>query len=132
MQLVAGQKKTLPVGDLPRDVAEYLGCHPAIVYLGHREVLKIVNKHGENVRVEQLQCLHLAIRDGEYRADPGRKRSVSIYYQNPYDGHLYLIGIKPADKGSEVWICTLFQTTAKKIRNQRERSVLLRQRAIKR
>ena len=60
IQLVCGQKSSLPVGDLPQDVAKYLGCHPGIVYLGHKEVLKIVRKHRE-IRVEELQCLPFAI-----------------------------------------------------------------------
>ncbi len=60
IQLVCGQKSSLPVGDLPQDVAKYLGCHPGIVYLGHKEVLKIVRKHPE-IRVEELQCLPFAI-----------------------------------------------------------------------
>jgi hypothetical protein len=60
MQLVSGQKSSLPVGDLPQDVAKYLGCHHGIVYLGHKEVLKIVRKHPE-IHVEELQCLPFAI-----------------------------------------------------------------------
>ncbi|MGO9238851.1 MAG: hypothetical protein ACLP4V_33875 [Methylocella sp.] len=60
MQLVSGQKSSLPVGDLPEDVAKYLGCYPGIVYLGHKEVLKIIRKHPE-IRVEERQCLPFAI-----------------------------------------------------------------------
>ena len=60
IQLVSGQKSSLPVGDLPQDVAKYLGCHLGLVYLGHKEVLKIVRKHPE-IRVEELQCLPFAI-----------------------------------------------------------------------
>jgi hypothetical protein len=126
MQLVAGRKQSLPVGDLPRGIANYMNCHPGIVYLGHREVIKIVGKHGEKIRVEQLQCLPFAIKDGEYRADPARGGSVSIYYRNPFDNELYVIGIKAAAKGGEVWICTLYQGSERNAENQRKRGTMLR------
>src|SRR5580700_5202100 len=71
MQLVSRQRTSLQVGDLPRIVATYLQCHPAIVYLGHEEILKIVHKHPE-IRVEELQCLPFAISKGEYREDRQR------------------------------------------------------------
>src|SRR5262245_8522458 len=110
MQLVAGQKTSLPVGDLPHDVAKYLKCHPAIAYLGHKEVTKIVRKHGD-VRIEQLQSLPYAIKDGEYRDDPGRGNCVTIYWENPTDRALYLIGLKSASIGGEVWVQTFHKTT---------------------
>jgi len=52
IQLVCGQKSSLPVGDLPQDIAKYLGCHPG----WHKEVLKIVRKHPE-IHVEELAYL---------------------------------------------------------------------------
>jgi hypothetical protein len=126
MQLVRGQKQSLPVGDLPRVIADRLHCNPGIVYLGHREVIKIVGNHGEKIRVEQLQCLPFAIKDGEYRADPARGGSISIYYRNPFDNELYVIGIKPASKRGEVWVCTLYQSSDRNTKNQRSRGTLLR------
>jgi hypothetical protein len=126
MQLVSGQKRSLPVGDLPIIVANYMNCHPAIVYLGHKEVIKIVGKHGEKIRVEQLQCLPFAIKNGEYRADHARNRTVSIYYRNPFDKELYVIGIKAASKGGEVWICTFYKSSERNVKNQRERGNMLR------
>jgi hypothetical protein len=88
IQLVSGQKSSLPVGDLPRDVAKYLGCHLGIVYLGHKEVLKIVRKHPE-IRVEELQCLPFAIALGEYREDAHRECCVTIFYNEPIKNTLY-------------------------------------------
>jgi len=90
MQLVSGQKSSLQVGDLPRTVASYLRCRPAIVYLGHEEVLKIVHKHSE-IRVEELQCLPFAIAKGEYREDRQRGRCVTIFYKSPINNKLYII-----------------------------------------
>jgi hypothetical protein len=101
MQLVSGQKPSLQVGDLPRVVAEHLGCHPAIVYLGHEEVLKIVRKHPK-IRVEELQCLPFAIAKGEYREDPERGKCVTVFYNEPTKNKLYLIGLKSACAGGEV------------------------------
>jgi hypothetical protein len=65
MQLAMGQKPALQVGDLPRIVAEYLGCHPAIVFLGHRELMKIGGKHGE-IKHAELQQLPFMIAKGAY------------------------------------------------------------------
>jgi hypothetical protein len=126
MQLVAGQRSSVQVGELPRAVAKHLKCEPGVVYLGHKEVVKIVRKHGTTVRVEQLQCLPFAIHDGEYRADPARNGPLTIYYRDGYDDHLYVIGLKSACKGGEVWIRTLFLCSEDNVRNQRERAMLLR------
>src|SRR5208337_5479177 len=95
IQLVCGQKSSLPVGDLPQDVAKYLGCYPGIVYLGHKEVLKIVRKHPE-IRVEELQCLPFAIALGEYREDAHRERCVTIFYKEPIKNTPYTTRVKSA------------------------------------
>lgn len=126
MQLVAGQKQVLTVGDLPRSVAAAVGCHPAVVYLGHREVLKIVRAHGDGVGVEQLQCLTFAVSDAEYRLDSMRKNALSLYYQNPIDKEFYVVGLKHASGRREVWVSTFFRTSENKQRAQRQRAELLR------
>jgi hypothetical protein len=124
MQLVAGQKPSLQVGDLPRPVAEYLRCHPAIVYLGHSEVLKIVRKHRE-IRVEELQCLPYAIANGEYRDDPQRGQCVTVYYNESTRNKLYIVGLKSACRGGEVWVQTFHRTTPDKAKNKQQNSTLL-------
>lgn len=126
MQLVMGQKQALTVGDLPRIVATAVGCHPAVVYLGHREVAKIVRGHGDGIGVEQLQCLTFAIKDAEYRLDAMRRNALSLYYHNPVDNEFYVIGLKHACSRSEVWVSTFFRTSETKQRSQRERAELLR------
>jgi len=126
MQLVAGQRKSLQVGDVPFLIAQRLNCHPAIVYLGHKEVLKIVGKHGEGIRVEQLQTIWLAIRDGEYRSDPNRtNKAISVYYREPVSSELYVVGLKRVS-GCELWVSTFYRSGDKKQANQRSRGELLR------
>jgi hypothetical protein len=124
MQLVSGQRTSLQVGDLPRPVAAYLGCHPAIVYLGHSEVLKIVRKHSE-IRVEELQCLPYAIADGEYRDDAQRGRCVTVFYNEPRKNKLYIIGLKAACRGCEVWVQSFYRTTPDKAKNKRQNNSFL-------
>jgi hypothetical protein len=114
MQLVSGQKSSLQVGDLPRIVAEYLGCHPAIVYLGHNEVIKIVRKHSA-IRVEELQCLPFAIAKGEYREDQARGKCVTVFYNEPSKNKLYIIGLKSACRGGEVWVQSFYRLPLKTV-----------------
>jgi hypothetical protein len=97
MQLALGQKPALQVGDLPRPVAAHFRCHPAIVWLGTDELRKIVTKHPQ-IRVEQLQYLHYAIRDGVYYVEKYRPNCVTIYYI--VDERTYVIGLKPTSRGS--------------------------------
>jgi hypothetical protein len=123
MQLVSGQKSSLPVGDLPRAVAKHLGCHPAIVYLGHKEVLKIVRKHPE-ISVEELQCLPFAIAQGEYHEDTCRAQCVTIFYNEPTKSKLYIIGVKSACSGGEAWIQSFYRTTPDKSKNKRQHKLL--------
>jgi hypothetical protein len=119
MQLVSRQRTSLQVGDLPRIVATYLQCHPAIVYLGHEEILKIVHKHPE-IRVEELQCLPFAISKGEYREDRQRGRCVTIFYKSSINNKLYIIGLKSTYDGGEVWIQSFYRTTQSKAQNKRQ------------
>ena len=124
MQLVSGQKSSLPVGDLPQDVAKYLGCHPGIVYLAHKEVLKIVRKHPE-IHVEELQCLPFAIALGEYREDAHRECCVTIFYNEPIKNTLYIIGVKSACSDGEAWVQSFYRTTPDKSKNKRQHNKLL-------
>lgn len=105
MQLGRGQKPALQVGDLPRPVAEYLNCHPAIVFLGHRELLKIGGKHKE-IGAAEFQQLPFLIKCGRYYEDARRPRCVTVFYELPSDGKLYVAGLKAAARGCEVWIQT--------------------------
>jgi len=125
MQLVAGKLPALQVGDLPRPVAEHLGCHPAIVWLGHNEVQKIVMKHGDCINVPQLQCLPFAIRDGAYYFEPNRLKSVTVFHRFANDDLQYVIGLKPADRGSEVWVQTFFRIDDTKANKRMAKSTLL-------
>jgi hypothetical protein len=108
MQLANGQRTSLPVGDLPRPVAEHLGCHPAIVYLGSKEFAKIVRKHSE-LKVAEFQQLPFAISKGKYLQDEARPRSATVIYRSNEDRRLYLVGIKSAGRGSEVWVSTYYR-----------------------
>jgi hypothetical protein len=96
MQLAMGQLPALQMGDLPRPVAEYLKCHPAIVWLGPNELAKIVRKHGDDIRHEQLQCMPFAIKDGEYYTEECRPNCVTIIYRERNVGLQYTIGLKAA------------------------------------
>jgi hypothetical protein len=119
IQLVSGQKSSLPVGDLPQDVAKYLGCH-----LGHKEVLKIVRKHPE-IRVEELLCLPFAIALGEYREDAHRERCVTIFYNEPIKNTLYIIGVKSASSDGETWVQSFYRTTRDKSKNKHQHNKIL-------
>ena len=114
MQLALGKPPALQVGDLPRPVAEHLGCHPAIVWLGTAELGKIVRKHGDQIKVENLQCLPYAISDGVYYKDQNRPNCVTVYYRDKYTNLQYVIGLKPANRGGEVWIQTFYRIDDRK------------------
>lgn len=121
MQLAMGRKPSLPVGDLPRPVAEHLKCHPAIVFLGHTEFKKIVGKHQE-IKAEHLQYLPYMIKHGTYAHDLNRPNCVTIFHKSDYDGQLYQAGIKATVRGSEVWVQTYHRTElarAKKLLEKR-------------
>ncbi|PVE25628.1 hypothetical protein DC522_04725 [Microvirga sp. KLBC 81] len=109
-ELVFGHRQYLTVGDLPRSVAEYLGCHPGIVFLRRREAQKIWIKHPEVSPLDLLQ-LPLVVTKGCYYADPKRRRCVTVLYQNPHKHRPYVLGLKSAAQGCEVWVSTFYQTT---------------------
>ncbi|MCL6707443.1 hypothetical protein M8R20_10560 [Pseudomonas sp. R2.Fl] len=113
MQLALGHRPHLLVGDLPRPVAAFLGCHPAVVYLGHETMLHIAEKHPEMKR-EEFQMMPYLLRSGSYYFQPGRPRSVSVFGSLDHDRKRYMIGLKSAEKGCEVWVETMFRTGEKK------------------
>jgi hypothetical protein len=124
MQLARGKPPALQVGDLPRPVAEYLKCHPAIVWLGTPELRKIVNKHSP-IRVEQLQRLPLAMQDARYYLEPARPHCVTAFYFEPTSERQYILGLKPASHGSEVWVQTFFYIDNKKAARKQDRCTFL-------
>ena len=101
MMLAIGTKPELKVGDLPRPVAEYLGCHPAVVFLGYKEFQKIAKKH-DKIRREEFQTLPIMIKKGRYIKDAGRRNCVTVFYSDPDSGNIYTAGIKSACQGAEV------------------------------
>lgn len=125
MQLGLGLLKSVPVGDLPRVVAVHLGCHPAVVYLGYKELYKIAGKHTD-VAYREFQFLPYMISDGRYVSDPKRASAVTVFYRNPENGLLYTAGLKSAERGGEVWISTLHRTTDAKVDNRTERATIIR------
>ncbi len=120
MQLAYGQKTELQVGDLPRDVAEYLESHPAIVFLGHHELLKIRTSHLE-IEVKEFQTLPMMIKDGRYIKDNKRANCVTLFYESIDTHKFYTAGLKATDSGGEVWVQTFHRTTANKARKREKR-----------
>jgi len=125
MQLAMGRPPALQVGDLPRPVAQHLKCHPAIVWLGAAELSKIVKKHGSEIKLEQLQCLPFAIRDGEYYSEIKRPNCVTVYYRDRDTKLQYIIGLKPASRGCEVWVQTFFRIDDTKAARRQARDTFL-------
>ncbi len=124
MQLVAGQLRSLQVGDLPRPVAEHLKCHPAVVYLGHKEVLKIAGKHKEII-VPHLQYLPYAIKEGSYYEEAPRPLCVTILYTDKETSKSYLIGLKSAGRGGEVWVQTFHRIDETKVARKKSSCTLI-------
>ena len=124
MQLAQGTLPALQVGDLPRPVAEHFKCHPAIIWLGTKELAKIVSKHSD-IRLEQLQSLPYMIRDGTHYLEAIHPNSVPIFYRSAAEARWYIIGVKPASRGSEVWVQTFFYISDKKAARRLARASLL-------
>lgn len=113
MQLAMGRKPNLVMGDLPRPMAALMNCHPAIVYLGHKEFHHIVTRHKEMQR-EEFQLIPSLIKTGTYYAHDQYPRSLTIFGELLHDGKLYTLGLKSANGGGEVWVQTMFRTGVKK------------------
>jgi hypothetical protein len=124
MQLMAGRKPVLTIGNLPRSVAAYLKAHPAIVYLRRRELIKILEKHTE-IELDHLMHLTFAIEKGKYYSDPNRTNCVSSIYYNNDNEKAYVVGIKTALNGSEVWISTYHRSTRVKLERRYAQSQYL-------
>jgi len=125
MQLFAGQKPSLQVGELPRPVAAHLRCSPGVVYLGHNEFRKIVGKHTE-VCVADVQLLHDAVRNGRYYSDEqGRSNCATIIHERGSEEMAFLVGLKVAEKGGEVWVSTYHRIGKRRLGRRLKRAKLL-------
>ena len=113
LDLLAGRRRFLTVGDLPRPVADHLRCHPAVVYLRNLEARKIWETHQEVTGIDLLQ-MSLALTKGCYYADPKRARCVTSIY-TAENGKPYVLGLKSADNGHEVWVATYYRTNADEV-----------------
>jgi hypothetical protein len=74
MQLVAGTRRYLTIGSLPRSIAAHFGCNPGIVYLRHEEAIHIFQGH-EDVDGEDLMHMTFAVEKGRYHADPSARNA---------------------------------------------------------
>jgi len=119
LHLARGYKPALQVGDLPRGIAVFLKCHPAIVFLGTKEVHKIVRKHPE-IKLDELQCLHIAIKEGEYYFDKSRSNCVTIFYTPRDKRDIYLIALKATQGGYEVWVQTFHRISPSKAEKKKK------------
>lgn len=124
MQLATGLRSELAVGDLPRPVASYLRCDPAIVFLGTAVMKKVVTKH-QVADWEPFQLLPLVVRDGIYYRDAARSNCVTVVYSHPETGKLYLTGIKSASSGAEAWVQTIYRTDERKVRSKSSPALFL-------
>lgn len=113
MQLALGQRPNLTMGDLPRPVARIMNCHPAIVFLGHKEFQHIASSHKEIQRAE-FQLIPWLIRDGSYYFHAQYPKSITVFGQLMHDNKLYTLGLKAAGGGCEVWVQTMFRMGLKK------------------
>lgn len=109
MQLALRQRGPVTVGDLPPEVANYLGCHPAIAYLGYHGLKKIVITHPE-ISYLEMQELPFMIAKGRYVSDPKRRQCVTLFGRGAENGKLYLAGLKAANRGGEVWVSTFHRS----------------------
>ena len=123
-KLGTGQRPSLQVGNLPENVAKYLNCHPAIVFLGENEFRHILDGHPEVSRAE-YQMIFKLIKSGSYYRDASRPRSLTIYGYMEHNDKLYCLGLKSAAKGSEVWIQTMYRIDLKKARRKIKRCILI-------
>lgn len=101
------------MGDLPCPVAALWNCHPAVVYLGHKEFHHIASRHVEMKR-EEFQLIPSLITTGAYYAHEDFPKSLTIFGELMHDGKLYTLGLKSANGGGEVWVQTMFRTGVKK------------------
>lgn len=129
MQLGLGHRQRLFVGDLPRPVAQLMGCHPGAIYLGHREFFHIAERHPE-MRREEFQMIPLLIKSGSYYTHPNFPNCVSIFGELEHDNRRYMIGLKSAERGGEVWVQTMFRIGAKKAFRRIKGCTLVHGRAI--
>ena len=124
MQLALERRPSLKVGDLPRPIAEIMGCHPAIVFLGAAEFKHIAQSHPE-MRREEFQLIFQIIKTGSYYQHPDYPTSVTVFGDLEHDGKLYMLGLKSAQGGCEVWVQTMFRIGHRKALRRIRNSVLI-------
>ena len=116
LQLIAGQRKVLTIGNAPYATARAMNCFPGVVNLGWKEARHIFESH-KDISGEDLMLLTFAVEKGTYHKDPKRPDCVSVVYQSCVDSSLYLLALKRVSPG-ELWVSTYHHTNPKKVRQR--------------
>ena len=123
-QLASGQRRTIPIPDMPRKTAEAFGCHPGIVYLGHRALKKLIEKH--SLSVSAIQNIPFGLKEGRWFWDDRRNDCAVVIYESGADGQLYYASIKKVGPGNELWLQTCHRTTTSKAERRIKRLIPLK------
>lgn len=110
------------VADLPRAVAEYIGCQLGFAYISGESIRHILKKHPD-VELVDMVCLPDMVRRGLWVEEPGR--TACVLYDHPIRGLRFKAAIKAAGDGFETYIGTFHRVAPRQTRSVLRRGRVL-------
>ena len=111
-QLASGQRHSVVLAEMPSKIAMAFGCHPGIIYMGARELTKLLAKH--SLSFAAVQNIPFGIKEGQWFLDDRRQDCAVLIYYSREDRELYYASIKKVGPGNELWLQTCHRTTRAK------------------
>ena len=125
--LLGRANPTICVATLPSELAIHIGARVNDVMMERQYAAKLLVKH--RLTYEQLWVVQAAIDRGFCLVGKKPGHLEFIYVDDRSMSEAYILVIKSARYGEEVWLVTLHRTNPEQIRSKRRRQKLLRDHA---
>ncbi len=113
------------VASLPTEIAAQLSANTSDVWLARDYALKLRDRH--NVGYENLRLVQAAIDHGHCLLGKADNHLEFIYFDDQNSNRPWLLVIKSARWGQEVWLVSLYRTHRQQIQSKLRRHRMLRE-----
>lgn len=115
-----------PVGSIPYEVSDYLGCRQSLVYFSSRSIRHAFKEHPD---LDIFEILHMPdmIARGRWVSDRKKPHYAVVIYFVPDSPRKYMSALKVTGGGYEPYMASFYRTRDSDIRRVMRRGDVLRE-----
>ena len=130
-RLVSGVYSEVPIGRVPIEARNYLGCVTSAVYLTDLTAQKILQKHGRKVRLAEFQTIPAALERGLWISDTSRGDTLccSVWYWDQVRELRFIAGVKTTKSRHRLLLTTFHIGGKRQVKSLLRKGKILRNHA---